>query len=49
MRRHSIVVPQTEGAPRVSRKLIWPNYMSHAVEYGTAEQDEDRIVVAFNA
>jgi uncharacterized protein (TIGR02466 family) len=30
------------------RMLIWPSYLSHAVEYGTAKEDEDRIVVAFN-
>lgn len=30
------------------RMLIWPSYLSHAVEYGTAKEDEDRIVLAFN-
>jgi len=34
--------------PEKGRMLIWPSYMSHAVEYGTAKEDEDRIVVAFN-
>ena len=37
------IVPAEKG-----RMLIWPSYMSHAVEYGTAKEDEDRIVVAFN-
>jgi hypothetical protein len=30
------------------RMLTWPSYLSHAVEYGTAKDDEDRIVVAFS-
>ena len=34
--------------PEKGRMLIWPSYLSHAVEYGTAKEDEDRIVVAFN-
>jgi uncharacterized protein (TIGR02466 family) len=38
-----IVTPAEKG-----RMLIWPSYLPHAVEYGTAKEDEDRIVVAFN-
>lgn len=34
--------------PDRGRMLIWPSYLSHAVEYGTANENEDRIVVAFN-
>jgi uncharacterized protein (TIGR02466 family) len=34
--------------PQKGRMLIWPSYLSHAVEYGTAKEDEDRIVLAFN-
>jgi uncharacterized protein (TIGR02466 family) len=30
------------------RMLIWPSHLPHAVEHGTANEDEDRIVVAFN-
>ena len=30
------------------RMLMWPSYLPHAVEHGTANEDEDRIVVAFN-
>ena len=30
------------------RMYMWPSYLGHAVEYGTAQEDEDRIVVAFN-
>lgn len=30
------------------RMLMWPSYLSHAVDYGTAKEDDDRIVVAFN-
>jgi uncharacterized protein (TIGR02466 family) len=37
------VAPAEKG-----RMLMWPSYLSHAVEYGTANEDEDRIVVAFN-
>ena len=37
------IVPAEKG-----RMLMWPSYLSHAVEYGTANEDEDRIVVAFN-
>ena len=28
--------------------MMWPSYLPHAVQYGTAKEDEDRIVVAFN-
>jgi hypothetical protein len=27
---------------------MWPSYLPHAVEHGTANEDEDRIVIAFN-
>ena len=37
------VVPAEKG-----RMLMWPSYLSHAVDYGTAKEEEDRIVVAFN-
>src|SRR5262249_60610111 len=30
------------------RMLIWPSYIPHAVEQGAADENEDRIVVAFN-
>ena len=30
------------------RMLMWPSYLSHAVDYGTAKEEEDRIVLAFN-
>jgi uncharacterized protein (TIGR02466 family) len=30
------------------RMLMWPSYLPHAVEQGTADEHEDRIVVAFN-
>lgn len=39
----TLVSPAEKG-----RMLIWPSYLWHAVEYGTAKEDEDRIVVAFN-
>lgn len=38
-----VVTPAEKG-----RMLIWPSYLPHAVEYGTAKEDEDRIVIAFN-
>jgi hypothetical protein len=28
--------------------LIWPSHVPHAVEQGTADESEERIVVAFN-
>ena len=28
--------------------LIWPSFLPHAVERGSAKTNEDRIVVAFN-
>ena len=34
--------------PEKGRMLMWPSYISHGVEYGTAKDDEDRIVIAFN-
>jgi len=37
------VFPATKG-----RMLLWPSYLPHAVEIGNANEDEDRIVVAFN-
>jgi len=30
------------------RMLIWPSYLPHAVEHGSAKEEEDRIVIAFN-
>jgi uncharacterized protein (TIGR02466 family) len=30
------------------RMVIWPSYLPHAVDNGNAEENEDRIVVAFN-
>ncbi len=30
------------------RMLIWPSHMPHAVEQGSADESEERIVVAFN-
>jgi len=34
--------------PEKGRMLIWPSHVPHAVEQGTANEAEDRIVVAFN-
>jgi uncharacterized protein (TIGR02466 family) len=34
--------------PVKGRMLIWPSHVPHAVEQGTADEAEDRIVVAFN-
>jgi uncharacterized protein (TIGR02466 family) len=34
--------------PQKGLLLIWPSYLSHAVKYGSADESEDRIVVAFN-
>jgi uncharacterized protein (TIGR02466 family) len=34
--------------PEKGRMLIWPSHVPHAVEEGTADEAEDRIVVAFN-
>jgi uncharacterized protein (TIGR02466 family) len=34
--------------PRKGVMLMWPSYLPHAVLNGTANEDEDRIVVAFN-
>jgi uncharacterized protein (TIGR02466 family) len=38
-----ILLPAEKG-----RMLIWPSYIPHAVEQGTADETEDRIVVPFN-
>lgn len=38
-----LTIPAEKG-----RMLIWPSYLSHGVDNGTAKDDEDRIVVAFN-
>jgi uncharacterized protein (TIGR02466 family) len=38
-----IVVPAEKG-----RMLFWPSHIPHAVEQGTADENEERIVVAFN-
>ena len=37
------IMPAEKG-----RMLIWPSHVPHAVEQGTADQTEERIVVAFN-
>jgi uncharacterized protein (TIGR02466 family) len=34
--------------PEKGRMLMWPSHLPHAVEEGTAEGSQDRIVVAFN-
>jgi len=34
--------------PEKGRMMIWPSHVPHAVEQGTADETEDRIVVAFN-
>ena len=34
--------------PQKGLMMMWPSYLSHAVQYGTANEDEDRIVVSFN-
>lgn len=34
--------------PEKGRMLFWPSHIPHAVEQGTADESEDRIVVAFN-
>jgi uncharacterized protein (TIGR02466 family) len=34
--------------PEKGRMLIWPSHVPHGVEQGTANETEDRIVVAFN-
>lgn len=39
----SIVMPAEKG-----RMLIWPSHIPHVVDSGTAEEAEERIVVAFN-
>jgi uncharacterized protein (TIGR02466 family) len=37
------IIPAEKG-----RMLIWPSHVPHAVEQGTANETEERIVVAFN-
>jgi uncharacterized protein (TIGR02466 family) len=39
----AFVFPAEKG-----RMLIWPSHVPHAVEQGTADEAEERIVVAFN-
>jgi uncharacterized protein (TIGR02466 family) len=34
--------------PEQGRMMIWPSHVPHSVEQGTANEVEDRIVVAFN-
>jgi uncharacterized protein (TIGR02466 family) len=34
--------------PEKGRMMIWPSHVPHAVEEGTANEAEDRIVLAFN-
>jgi uncharacterized protein (TIGR02466 family) len=34
--------------PEKGRMLLWPSHIPHSVEEGTADDSEDRIVVAFN-
>lgn len=34
--------------PEKGRMLIWPSHVPHAVEEGSADDSQDRIVVAFN-
>ena len=34
--------------PEKGRMLLWPSHVPHAVEEGKADENEDRIVVAFN-
>jgi uncharacterized protein (TIGR02466 family) len=34
--------------PEKGRMLLWPSHVPHSVEQGTANESEDRIVVAFN-
>ena len=34
--------------PEKGRVLIWPSHVPHAVEQGTADEAEERIIVAFN-
>lgn len=37
------IMPAEKG-----RMLLWPSHIPHAVEQGTADESEERIVVAFN-
>jgi uncharacterized protein (TIGR02466 family) len=34
--------------PQKGLMLMWPSYLTHAVQFGTADENEDRIVVSFN-
>jgi hypothetical protein len=34
--------------PEKGRMLMWPSHVAHAVEEGTADGSQDRIVLAFN-
>ncbi|MGB6321990.1 MAG: TIGR02466 family protein [Xanthobacteraceae bacterium] len=34
--------------PEKGRMLLWPSHVPHAVEEGKADENEDRIVIAFN-
>jgi uncharacterized protein (TIGR02466 family) len=34
--------------PEKGRMMIWPSHVQHAVEQGTADEADDRIVLAFN-
>ncbi len=38
-----VIIPAEKG-----RMLFWPSHIPHAVEQGTADESEERIVVAFN-
>jgi uncharacterized protein (TIGR02466 family) len=38
-----VIIPAEKG-----RMLFWPSHIPHAVEGGTADENEERIVVAFN-
>ena len=46
------MTPQNMGVfnmvPEKGVMLIWPSFLPHAVEQGTASPDEERIVIAFN-
>ncbi|MFN3657911.1 MAG: TIGR02466 family protein [Pseudolabrys sp.] len=38
-----VIIPAEKG-----RMLFWPSHIPHAVEQGTADESDERIVVAFN-
>jgi uncharacterized protein (TIGR02466 family) len=48
MRRNELNSDFFIVAAEKGRMLIWPSYMPHAVEQGTADESEDRITVPFN-